>query len=472
MAVTPMSSLQGLDPYSLEAQQLADRKEMANVLLASSLAPIETPQAGGSVAKISPLAVLGKLAQAGVGNYQRGNLRDEQAKLGERYNADLASGMERYALHAQGGLEKLPEGVQGPERTLPPDPKAAMYEALASKHPVLQQMGQTQLAKSLEPPEIGEVGGTLYNKRTLETMKLKGEQPQLIMHNGDLYEVNPSTGQRKKLDNAPKVSTTINMPKGESEFDKRLGQKQAEALDEDVKLHLGASEAVEGVRAGQKLLAEGINTGMFANVKQGFDKAGASVTGNAEAQARAARTETFKAYIGDIVIPRLKEFGGNDSNEELRYLQAVNAGDITAEPQALATVLGNVERKLQRRMEITAGSVKYYQDKGYNLPTLAGRKFEAPIGRAQVPSDAAVFSAPVPSDAVISPQPTPPPEVPITKEQRKTYAKAIADALSSGGAAPTPQPAAPVPTPQPEASKVINGKTYNKIGGQWYEAGQ
>ena len=61
-------------------------------------------------------------------------------------------------------------------------------------------------------------------------------------------------------------------------------------------------------------------------------------------------TEVFLANVGEIVIPRLVQFGGNDSNEELKYLQKVVAGDQRLEPEAIKRILISAEKKVQKNL--------------------------------------------------------------------------------------------------------------------------
>jgi hypothetical protein len=61
-------------------------------------------------------------------------------------------------------------------------------------------------------------------------------------------------------------------------------------------------------------------------------------------------TEVFLANVGEIVIPRLQQFGGNDSNEELKYLQKVVAGDQRLEPAAMRRILQSAEKKVQNNI--------------------------------------------------------------------------------------------------------------------------
>ena len=61
-------------------------------------------------------------------------------------------------------------------------------------------------------------------------------------------------------------------------------------------------------------------------------------------------TEVFLANVGEIVIPRLVQFGGNDSNEELKYLQKVVAGEQRLEPEAVKRILVSAEKKVQKNL--------------------------------------------------------------------------------------------------------------------------
>jgi hypothetical protein len=62
---------------------------------------------------------------------------------------------------------------------------------------------------------------------------------------------------------------------------------------------------------------------------------------------RLANTQEFRSYIGDVVIPRLQEFGGNDSVEELKYLRSVMAGDTSMEGSAIKNILQKADKKIR-----------------------------------------------------------------------------------------------------------------------------
>jgi hypothetical protein len=95
-----------------------------------------------------------------------------------------------------------------------------------------------------------------------------------------------------------------------------------------------------------KLVNQGIYGGAYGPEKQFLAK----FTGIGSPQ-KVENTEVFMANIGEIVIPRLQQFGGNDSNEELKYLQRVVAGELRMEPKAMLRVLESAERKTRNNIE-------------------------------------------------------------------------------------------------------------------------
>jgi len=94
------------------------------------------------------------------------------------------------------------------------------------------------------------------------------------------------------------------------------------------------------------LLNQGIYGGAFGPEKQFVAK----YTGVGDPK-KVQNTEVFMANIGEIVIPRLQQFGGNDSNEELKYLQNVVAGNQRLEPESMKRILASAEKKVQKNIE-------------------------------------------------------------------------------------------------------------------------
>jgi hypothetical protein len=124
-----------------------------------------------------------------------------------------------------------------------------------------------------------------------------------------------------------------------------------------------------------KLVNQGIYAGAYGPEKQFVAK----FTGIGSPQ-KVENTEVFMSNIGEIVIPRLQQFGGNDSNEELKYLQKVVAGELRMEPKAMLRVLESAERK-------TRNNIERLQKQASGKPgeTLPITPMNAPLGSPQNP---------------------------------------------------------------------------------------
>ena len=96
------------------------------------------------------------------------------------------------------------------------------------------------------------------------------------------------------------------------------------------------------------LLNKGIYSGAFGPEQTAATKYSLGLLGN---QKKLENTEVFMANIGEIVIPRLVQFGGNDSNEELKYLQNVVAGNQRLEPESMKRILTSAEKKVQNNIK-------------------------------------------------------------------------------------------------------------------------
>lgn len=122
--------------------------------------------------------------------------------------------------------------------------------------------------------------------------------------------------------------------------------EEGKALGEQRGMIPNKQDALTSVNNALGLLNKGIYTGAYAGIK----KAGAKYTPGVDTE-KATRTEEFISEIGNTIVPRLKEFGGNDSNEELKYLQRISGGDITLEEGALRAVLNRAQMKIQRGID-------------------------------------------------------------------------------------------------------------------------
>jgi len=106
--------------------------------------------------------------------------------------------------------------------------------------------------------------------------------------------------------------------------------------------------AITSLKSARALLDKGIYAGPYAPLAQGAAKYSGGLIGDRK---KVINTETFLSEIGNTVIPRLQEFGGNDSVEELKYLRDVQGGRIDLEPETLKNILNSAEKKINEGIE-------------------------------------------------------------------------------------------------------------------------
>lgn len=390
--------------YDYEAQQgdINRRRKLMDAMMAMSLQGPQTPQSGNLVAGTNPMAALATVLQAHLANKGGKKLDAQQGELSKRYSDDLRQGMEQFYRTSEGQQYQsgvmLPQNGQLQTVTEAPNPRKAVLDAIGSNHPVLQQFGMSQLEAQqkagLEPKDLlpyatpesiqemisggmlgfkpkqadlKEVGGILYDPSTRNVAQLGGRDPTVETVGADLYERNPSTDQLKKLDNAPQTTINNNM-NAESAFQRAFGQAEGTRLSAAVAMRPQMQDAVNATEKGLELLQQGIHTGITGNIANNLQRVDAALFNSDPA--KSARTQEFISYIGDVVIPGLKAFGGSDTVEEMKYLQAVSGGDITLEPQALSQILQSIDQKTRRKLNEVDGALEQVRAQGMTVPTV------------------------------------------------------------------------------------------------------
>lgn len=127
------------------------------------------------------------------------------------------------------------------------------------------------------------------------------------------------------------------------ETGKGVGKDVAEAVSPVVLQ--GKENTLAALKRAQELLTknDGIYTGGLASAKMAASKY--TPFGS---QKKLENTEKYLAYVSTTVIPLLKEFGGNDSNEELKFLQRLVGGEITLEEETLKEIIASAITKTER----------------------------------------------------------------------------------------------------------------------------
>jgi len=161
------------------------------------------------------------------------------------------------------------------------------------------------------------------------------------------------------------------------ETGKQVGKDVAESIAP--KVLQGKEDTLGALKRAKTLLGEGIYTGGLASAKMAISKY--SPLGSQE---KLERTEKYLAYVSTTVIPLLKEFGGNDSNEELKFLQRLVGGEITLEEETLKEIIDSAIMKTERginRAKVNAENVSKGQLPSTEVtPQPFGGTPPAPIG--------------------------------------------------------------------------------------------
>lgn len=183
--------------------------------------------------------------------------------------------------------------------------------------------------------KLGEFERVLNSRYPANNPENADKRAQLM----DQFLANEITG--RKTGKGTKVDIGgINLDTGKA--GEAAGKKVGEELI-DVKNKQSALDSIADAKA---ILKQGIYAGAYGPA----GKIVAKYTGIGSKD-KVARTEEFVSYIGNVVIPRLKEFGGNDSEQELKYLNNVMGGNLEMEPAALSRILDRAERNIKRGMD-------------------------------------------------------------------------------------------------------------------------
>lgn len=376
-----MMGVPGMNVDPTAATMSADAQHaqrMAEVMRMHSLQPIQNVGAS-PLSQISPFQALAQVLGAHVANKYDDKAKSSQEAMIQAMQAHTENGVNQYLQDYQN------------------DPRAAVMNALKSPSPVVRAMATQELKGLMTPKTMANhatdssviaSGGNTQGFAAKDTLKpiqpgslLMDEQGQLrtptaqpgaapvvTQMNGDLYHQTP-TGL-DLINKAPRVTTTINnvTPQGETEFEKSFGRKEGARYSEDLHQRPGKIEGIQAAQDSLKLLDEGIHTGILADISKNLEK-GYGAIAQKEPE-KAARTEQFIANVGNLVIPRLKDFGGSDTVEEMKYLQQVMGGNVKLEASSLRNILKSVESKLRARVNETDKTTEAYNSRGKTLPTI------------------------------------------------------------------------------------------------------
>jgi hypothetical protein len=336
--------------YEVEKDALLRKQKIADAMLSQSVSPLEIQQVGPVASRVSPFSAAAKILQGYMAGKETEGIKKEKADLAERYSSDLSSGMQDFMRVSQGyeAPESPSEGA--PMVQVPPDKKRAILEAIASNHPVLQALGMKQLESLSKGEDLGEVGGVVYDKGNRQIVTLGGAQPTQKSINGDLYELNPSTGQWKKLDNAPRINNTTNVSvsptiKGEGKFMEQLGSDTAAAVTIARQKKQQAQKTIELTNQLEGLGKAGTFSGPLANVgtvtASFANSLGIPVDTNKMANSEAYK-QTIMRQVADIITASGgigKSFSDADREAFLKQFP-----ELISSQQGRARIIANMRK--------------------------------------------------------------------------------------------------------------------------------
>ena len=410
-----MANTVSFSNYEAEDENLKRRQAIYDALRMRSLQAPQVVSVGGMGAAPSPLSALANILGAYAA--QKGDeqvLAEKNALSGKRAE-DLRTGLEAYDKASRDRWEEPGADQAGPPQLIKGDRRKAIFEALASQHPLLQKLGMSQLeaegkgaltAKDLLPyasrqgiasmvqgglggfqpkRDIGEVGGIVYDKDNLQTMELGGPKPTQKVVNGDLYELNPSTGQWKKLDNAPKISNTTNVSlspviKGESKFMEGIGTAAAQDAIQAKQAKVHAQRTIQSMDKLEQLDRQGVFSGPTANLAMTVG----SLADALGVPVDKAKLSNSQAYQGELMGQLANQLTGSlarsTTDKDMEILKAP-LPQLLNSPEGRAALRRQAKAKAEEQIQY-ANQVQMNLSQQYPE---AGRLFEITPGQVPVP---------------------------------------------------------------------------------------
>lgn len=248
---------------------------------------------------------------------------------------------------AQQAATEQEQKVQSWLNTLSPEDQA-MAEAFPDQYAT--QFLQSKFATGGSGAS-GVFGNVLWDQKgNPYALDKSGKQMNRIPVEGGATLIPPPemTGLREQAKIGPKATSAM-----VDEWFKKDGIRDKTA---------SATAALQSIQQAKQMLQRGIQTGAGAEIINSWRNAGKTL-GFTVDETTLSNTQSYQDFIMNTVVPRMKELGGNDSEEELRAMMRTTGGDISRQPEVLARTLELIERALQRN--VAEGAAVYEQIKPF-----------------------------------------------------------------------------------------------------------
>lgn len=373
--------------FETEADAIKRKQAIADALQQSALAPMQMPTQPG--VKLSGVNVLAKLLEAYVAGKKSDEAKADRMALSQRYGDELKSGMEQYYKTMQGyeapSLALAPNADGSPQMVkVPGDRKKAIFDALASNHPVLRDFALQQLKEEgknqLTPKDLLSIAtpeSVLANianpaawepKRELKAFapgevlldssgnyaipgNPSGQRPfDLKTIGGDLYQTS-ATGY-KKLDNAPRVTVHNAVNMGDNALMKKLGESTADLIDAARKGKQQAQQMLFTANRLEELNNKGVFSGPTANVATTLG-AFAQTLGVPVDQNKLGRSEEYNAILAQQVAKVLTAGSGvgRSMTDEDRKRFEQQFPQLVGTPQGRQQIIGMLRNSAAQDMQ-------------------------------------------------------------------------------------------------------------------------
>lgn len=217
------------------------------------------------------------------------------------------------------------------------DVQGARAMALAAQEAAVKQ---SQVVRNLrERPARESELATLQAERDALVQQFGANDPRVKQYDARLAKITSGGGIGSEI--AAGLAPLVGAVAGAQA--KKMGEAGGTEVGKQSAAVQGKYTALGSIQDAVSMLDKGIYSGGYGPAQE----LAAKYSGGLIRKDRLANTQEFRAYIGDVVIPRLQEFGGNDSVEELNYLRSVMAGDTSMEGTAIKNILQKADRKIR-----------------------------------------------------------------------------------------------------------------------------
>lgn len=380
--------------YETELSDLDRRQKLMEAMSQGAAGPMQTFQSGGRTGKISPFQMLNQVFSQYLAGQGMNKVKQERSDLSQRYSDDLVSGMKQFQQTEAGGAPVdnfvMQPDASGTPQTVPapPDRKKAIFDAMASNHPVLKEMAmKMMMEKPADDPtrisakdglsqfdplsvaqnpgdpkqwkrraNIMNVEGALLNATPEGATQVGGVEysDPLTFADGSRMQGNNMTGKLHMLNKAPgAVSTNINVSAnpviaGQKEGAKTYFEQAGKKVSALGDIATTAQNNLNSLAELKNLDAKGI----YSNVTSGpatFLSNLAQAAGMEVDTSKLANTENYKAITTDLWQGLVAKYGGNrgvtkDEAVEIKNLLPLATNSPKARQQ-LFSILENVSHR-------------------------------------------------------------------------------------------------------------------------------